>query len=102
MTDELWRLIVIFGAALGQTLFIMVYAFTPWWRGHVGRAVFLANFTLCILIDTIAIRVFVNNHGTDVFALVAYSAVAVAIWYQLGVLIRTRLKAKKNEVSSIS
>lgn len=94
--------LIVGGAAIGQTLFCLVYTLLPWWRSEVGRALYFKAITLGILTDTVALEVFFFGEFPEIVTLMLYGAVAVAIWIQLIVLIRVRLKAKQDEVSTIS
>lgn len=94
--------LIIGGAAVGQTLFCVLYTTLPWWRSNVGRALFLKAVTLAIFVDAVAVRVFFPDTITQQMALYLYGLVAAAIWYQLIALIRVRLKAKQDEVSTVS
>lgn len=94
--------LIIGGAAVGQTLFVLLYSSLPWWKSEVGRALYLKAVTMVVFVDAVAVRVFFPEIVTQQVALYLYGAVAVAIWYQLIALIKVRLRAKKNEVSEVS
>lgn len=99
MDVDFWRFTIVGGAAVGQTLFMLFFVFAPWWRGHVGRSLFIVNLTLCVLIDTVAYRVFFANDFNAKITLVTYGLVSIAIWYQFFTLCIERVKAAKRRRS---
>lgn len=88
-------------AAVGQTLFVIIYLFRPWWRSLVGRAVFFDKLTMALFIDAICLRVLFPGIVSREVAITFYAIAAVAIWFQLFTLIRI-MKAKRNEIPKVS
>lgn len=90
------------GAALGQTLFVLLYTTLPWWRSATGRALFLSSTTLALVLDTIIVQIILERDFPGWLFITLFSFVTAAAWYQLITLTVVRLRAKKNEVSEIS
>ena len=113
---EFWRFLPIILAAPAQTLFLLVYSLRAlgagdWWREEIGRAMFLTSFTLAMLIDAAVLgyvskfiqeqytgidyglSVYVN--GWDSAAVFGYWLVCLAVYHQLILLIRVRIKSRK-------
>lgn len=92
MDLEWWRTATIVTAAVGQTLFLLLYATFPWYRTFLGRALFLNAFTLAILIDTATI-----NHlwgwdwgYRDLRTVLVYGLTVSGIWAQLIAFVRQK------------
>jgi len=75
--------------AIGQTAFVLLYGFKPWWRDYVGRALFVKSLTLMILVDAAVLSLLVPVPMW--VAVGIYWLVALGIWWQLGALLRQRL-----------
>lgn len=90
------------GAALGQTLFVLLYCTLSWWRSATGRALFLSSFTLALVLDTIIVQIVLERDFPGWLYVAFFGFVAMAAWYQLITLIVVRLRAKKNEVSTVN
>lgn len=94
--------LIVAGVAIGQSLFVVVYLFQPWWQSQVGRAVFIDKLSMAIFVDALCFRVIFPDLVSRNVAIILYAVVMLAIWYQLITLVRVRLKARKNEVPTVS
>lgn len=94
---DFWRTVTITGAALGQTLFVVLYLTFPWWKTFLGRALFLKAVTFCVLLDVaVAGRVW-DWPGEDATFVCLYGAVALGVWAQFAAFLRTKRCAGKSE-----
>ena len=103
MDSDQWRQSAVLVAAVGQTLFIVIYGFMrAWWHDYVGRALFFKSATLAVFLDTASVYILLKRNGydTDLVAIL-YWLVALACWVQLIALIRIRhdyrLRGKKRD-----
>lgn len=84
-----WTLRLYTAAAVGQTLFVVVWAFLPWWQTTVGRALMVKSFALMLILDwslaTYHLGPFPHQQeiGVSLFGLVA-----LGIWVQFGAIAR--------------
>ena len=79
---DFWRGVLIAAAALGQTLFVLLYMTFPWYRTFLGRALFIKALTFMLLLDTAAAgRVWDWPHE-DVWIITLYGLTALGIWAQ--------------------
>lgn len=47
-----WALVLVWVAAVPQTIFILLYGFTnQWWRSMIGKALFASSLALALLLD---------------------------------------------------
>src|SRR5690242_12669648 len=80
-------LIALVVATFVQSLFILIYATRPWWRARVGRALFLKSTSLCVVLWLTLIGTFYIYPAENVVNALALCLVAVAVTYQLAVLL---------------
>jgi hypothetical protein len=86
---EHWKTAVIVVAALGQTLFVVLYATFPWYRSFLGRALFFKAFTLGLLVDMAVVSMIFDWPG-EAGTVLIYSLVALGIWVQLAAFVRQK------------
>jgi hypothetical protein len=84
-----WTLRLYTVAAVGQTLFVVLWFLLPWWRTWVGRALMAKSFSLAIILDW----ALVNYHfgpflHQQAIGLALFGLVALSIWLQLGAISR--------------
>lgn len=94
-----WRLATITTAAVGQTLFVILYATFPWWRTFMGRALFLKAVAFALLVDIAIVGSLIDWKGEDVTFVTLYGALAVGIWGQLLAFAHVRFNGRQAEVS---
>ena len=75
-------------AAVAQTLFICLYAFRPWWRAFVGRALFTKSLALAVLFDVAILNRYLDYPHEDVVFEWSFFVVVVGITLQLAALVR--------------
>lgn len=96
---EFWRTVWIAGAALGQTLFVVLYFTFPWWANFLGRALFFKAFVFAVLVDVaVAGRIWDWPHEEATFVIL-YGAVAAGIWFQFFAFLIVRLDGRHDSVS---
>lgn len=78
-----WRTFILSGAALGQTLFVMLYVTFPWWHSFLGRALFLSALTLAVLLDALVVSRWLGLGRNDALFIVLDAAMAAGVWAQL-------------------
>ena len=78
-------LLALIVAAVGQTLFVVVYSRRPWWMYRVGRALMGKSFSLSVVLILTVIGWF--YHLPEWISAIAVCAIACFIWYQTYVLI---------------
>jgi len=74
------------------TLFPILYAFRPWWRSLIGRALMTHSVGLALLIDiSLAYKAFGDDYpGRDFVRLAVYSLILLGVTFQCVALIRSR------------
>jgi hypothetical protein len=83
--------VILYVTALGSIVGVAIYSRVPWWKKMVGRSQMLGMSALMSILTVIALRVAVGEFpGYDVLRLITFFAVGVAVWWQVGVLIRIR------------
>lgn len=70
-------------AAVGQTLFVVVYMTFPWYQTFLGKALFFGAATLSLLLDTIVIRRVMELPTSDGWILALYWLMGLGVWAQL-------------------
>lgn len=97
MDSDFWRQSAVLVAAVGQTLFIVIYGFVRWWKDYVGRALFFKSATLAIFLDTTSVYILIKRAGydTDLVVAVLYWLVAIACWVQLMALLRVKHESRR-------
>lgn len=100
MTIDSWRTLLLGAVAIGQTLFVSLYATFPWWRSFLGKALFFKALALGILVDMYMIyRLFPFPHA-DVVFVVLYAMLAAGVWFQFFAFLRVRLEHREAQTVS--
>jgi ABC-type sugar transport system permease subunit len=87
---EFWRTATLAFVAVGQTLFVILYATFPWYKTFLGRALFYKALTLGAITDVfIASRVW-QFAGQDVVFVVLYALLGIGVWWQLLAFVRVK------------
>lgn len=85
-----WRSMALLTVAVGQTLFVSMYAWWPWWKNFLGRALFFKSVSLMALADIgLAGRAFDWPHEDLTFTCI-YWALAGGVWWQFFAFYRVR------------
>lgn len=95
------RSIALFTAAIGQTLFVLLYATFPWWDNFVGRALFLKALSLCALLDVLIIGRSVDWPHEDATFVALYFAMALGICWQCVAFLRVRLGSAEKQKTGV-
>lgn len=95
-----WKLgdVALLYAAIPQTLFLIAYARSPWYREAIGRALMLKGFALAMLLDwAAAYRIFgVGWLTADIARCVLFSLVAIGCTYQFVAVGNIQRSARAN------
>ena len=94
-----WRTFAIITAAVGQTAFIMLYFFFPWYESFLGRSLFGKSVALAVIMDFAAMSRIFDFGSNDLAFTIMYLAVAVGVWWQFSSFVRVALADRKDEVS---
>lgn len=98
-TIEFWRTAGILFAAVGQTLFTVLYFTFPWYANFLGRALFFKATAFMLLVDVaVAGRVW-DWPGEDAIFVFLYWVLGIGIWYQFMAFLRVRLEDRQDAVS---
>lgn len=92
---EMWRTITIVTAAIGQTMFVLLYMTFPWWKAFLGRALFFKACAFGILLDVAVVGRLVDWSNEDGTFVVLYGVLAVGIWAQFFAFLRTKRKGRR-------
>ena len=88
-------LICLWAAAVGQTLFVLVYGSRPWWRHFVGSALFTKSLSLALTLDVVLLNHYVDYPYERAVWLVLLFVMAVAVWSQFVALMCELRKHRK-------
>lgn len=84
-----WRTIALILASLGQTAFVLLYFFYPWWKTFLGRALFGKSIALVVIMDFAALsRIFKFGHD-DIAFTILYALLAIGVWFQFVAFVHT-------------
>lgn len=100
LTDlDFWRTVTIIVAAVGQTMFALLYMTFPWWRNFLGRALFFKTCAFGALVDVAVVGRMWDWSGEDGTFVVLYGALAIGIWLQFIAFLRIRMEGRQDSVS---
>lgn len=87
-------------AAIGQTVFIGLWARLPWWREVIGVAMFVKSLSLMLLLDTAVLYLYLprllNVGVTHLLQLM----LLIGIWGQVGGLVYERARARQRRLAA--
>ena len=83
MDLETWYMGIVVVAAVGQTLFTLLYATFPWYRTFLGRALFIKAVSLMFTLDVVFARVILEVPRGEALVVMALGFTAFGIWAQL-------------------
>lgn len=92
---DAWRTITITTAAVGQTLFTLLYLMMPWWRSFLGRALFFKAVTFMVLVDMAMLSQVWEFGNRDAVFVWLYAFLALGIWAQTLAFVIVRLKGRE-------
>lgn len=95
MTILDWVHMAVTIAAVGQTLFIVLYgtAVRAWWPDSVGRALFAKGLVLALILDLGVVAIWWSVD--PVVFVVLYWLIAATIWQQLAALVAQRVARRR-------
>ena len=77
-----WYTAIALVAAVGQTLFVLLYMTFPWYETFLGKALFAKALTLALLLDVALIRAIFEWDRDGVWIVSLYGLAALGIWAQ--------------------
>jgi len=96
---EFWRTAGILFAAVGQTLFALLYVTFPWWKNFLGRALFFKAVVFMVLVDVaVAGRIWDWPHEDAIFVGL-YWVLGLGIWVQVAAFARVKWQRREDTVS---
>ena len=88
--SDFWRTVTLGFVAVGQTCFVVLYAFFPWYNSFLGRALFFKAVTL----EGMALFAFMSRlwdfGGEDHLFIILYALLGVGVWAQFVAFLRTK------------
>lgn len=99
MNVEFWRTAGIIAAAVGQTVFALLYLTYPWWKTFLGRALFFKAGALCILMDVAVFGRIYDWPAEDLTFVFLYWVLTIGVWFQFAAFLRVRLHQQPEAVS---
>lgn len=94
MSIDYWRTVALSAAALGQTLFVVLYLTFPWYRSFLGRALFFKAAVFCLLLDMIVAARLMHWTNADKVFVVLYGVLAAGVWAQFFAFLRIKTRGK--------
>ena len=83
-------------AAIGQTIFVILWASMPWWREWVGRALMTKSAALCAVLWFMVAGFYLGDYPfRDELRLALILAVTCGIWLQVFAIMGEVRKAVK-------
>lgn len=98
MGIDFWRTTAIISAAIGQTLFILLYVTFPWWRTFLGRALFYKALSFGVLLDVAVMGRMFDWKYEDATFVCLYFLLSTGIWVQFGAFIRVKATGRRIEM----
>lgn len=91
------RAVIVTIAAIGQSIFVLLYVAFPWWKSFLGRSLFFQAAALAVALDLNALaRWYGWDRESFPFAVISAS-MAVGVWAQtvafIKIMARTERKA---------
>lgn len=97
MSELNWEVTLITAAAAAATLFVFAYGLAaPWWRSVVGRALWISDLSLALLLD-LALAAYWGHFTVPAWGrLGIYTLVAVGAWLRLGAVAHNQLLKRRD------
>lgn len=96
-----WTLRLYTAAAIGQTLFVALWATLPWWRTVVGRALMVKSFALMVVLDWALVTYHLGPFAhQESISVVLFGLVVVGIWSQVAAIGHEMWLARRERRSS--
>lgn len=85
MLDLYWKLV--WASAVGQLIFLIMWAVLPWWKEWVGRALMLKSFAFgAVLWLQLMFKYKLNDMAIETktkIALAAFALITLGVWSQV-------------------
>lgn len=83
--NETAVLVYVYAIVPAATLFPIWYAFQPWWRSHIGRALMAHGLGTLLLFDLTALSPVLPEHypGEQIVGFAILTFYAIGTWYLL-------------------
>lgn len=95
---DTWRRINVILAAIGQTVFVTLYLFFPWWKSFLGRALFYKAVVFALLLNVATVGFIFDWPFEDGAIVALYGLVATGIWAQNVAFIKVRAQGRQNKL----
>lgn len=86
-----YRTVALCAAALGQTMFVLLYATFPWYKTFLGRSLFGKAVALLVIMDFAALSRLFDFGANDVVFTLMYGSLAIGVWWQFHSFLRVRV-----------
>lgn len=87
-----WRTHAITAAAVGQTIFVLLYALWPWYKNFLGRSLFFKSLALMLLLDLGVTFRNIDWVYEDLVFTILYTTFAVGVWVQVIAFLRVKYR----------
>ena len=99
MDHDFWRTVTLGSAAIGQTVFVVLYFSFPWWKSFLGRALFYKGLILGAILDVFVVaRIWPEFGAWDEIFIGLYAALAIGIWWQTAAFLVVKLKGRSGSM----
>lgn len=95
---DFWRKAFVLTAATGQTLFLVLYVFFPWWKSFLGKALFYKAIVFAALLNIATVGFVFDWTFEDATIVVLYGLVATGIWAQNIAFLKVRAEGRQNHL----
>lgn len=82
------RTVTLATAALGQTVFVLLFVNIPWWKTFLGRAIFSNALMLTVVMDFFIIGRVLDFSRNDAVYLTLYFFLSLGVWAQVVAFLR--------------
>lgn len=94
--SDFFRTFVLGAAAVGQTLFVALYATFPWHKTFLGRTLFGNALMLAVIMDTFIVTRLLGVGTNDALFIFLYFLLTLSIWAELIVFLMIRWRERKS------
>ncbi len=96
---EFWRTVALAFAAVGQTLFVLLYLTFPWYATFMGKALFAKAFALLLITDLAALARVFDFLSNDALFVFLYGVLATTVWGQFIAFLIVKVESHRTKVS---
>ena len=91
LDSDLVRTTFLVIATLGQAVFVLLYVALPWYKSHLGRALFFKASAMLALLALGTLGRVTGNPAPDAIFTMLYATMAIGIWWQVTAFVRVFL-----------